>query len=194
MNGGAPSLKQLLKLLGNYAKATGQLVNLTKSKVLVSKNLKTVDRRRIEKLTKMNTSTLPATYLGACLHQGITRAQHCTHFVQQFEDDRHAKTMVTDGVYGPAPPDPHTRKNRKHKTQSGALVGQDAPVGRKGANSDYGPEAKEPGCPRRPRPRRPRPRQPRPRRPRRLHRTGFYTYLFVQPISGFVFGSVAVQL
>ncbi|CAH9076213.1 unnamed protein product, partial [Cuscuta europaea] len=52
----------------------------------------------------------------------------------------------TDGVYGSEPPDPHTQKSRKHKTLSGALVGQGTPVGRKGANSDYGPEPKEPGC------------------------------------------------
>ncbi|CAH9094696.1 unnamed protein product, partial [Cuscuta europaea] len=97
-----------------------------------------------------------------------------------------------DGVYGSEPPDPHTQKNRKHKTLSGALVGQGTPVGRKGANSDYGPEPKEPECPRRPRPRRPCPRRPRPRRPQRPHRIGFYTYPFVQPISGFVFGPVAV--
>ncbi|CAH9073043.1 unnamed protein product [Cuscuta europaea] len=96
--------------------------------------------------------------------------------------------MVYDGVYGSEPQDPHTQ-NRKHKTLSGALVGQGTPVGRKGTNSGYGPESKEIGCPRRPRPRR-----PRSRRPQRPHRTGFYTYSFVQSISGFVFGPVAVQL
>ncbi|CAH9103934.1 unnamed protein product [Cuscuta europaea] len=73
--------------------------------------------------------------------------------------------ISVDGVYGSEPQDPHTQKNRKHKTLSGALVGQGTPVGRKGTNSEYGPEAKEPGCPRR----------PRPRRPRRPHRTRFHT-------------------
>ncbi|CAH9103179.1 unnamed protein product [Cuscuta europaea] len=87
-----------------------------------------------------------------------------------------------------------TERTESTRQQSGALVGQDAPVGRKGANSDYGPESKEPGCPRRPRPRRPCPRRPRPRRPRRPPRIRFYTYSFVQPISGFVFGPIAVQL
>ncbi|CAH9082913.1 unnamed protein product, partial [Cuscuta europaea] len=69
-------------------------------------------------------------------------------------------------------------------------------VGREEANSDCGPESKEPECPRRPCPRRPCPRRPcprrpRPRRPRRPPRIGFYTCSFVQPIRGFVSGPVA---
>ncbi|CAH9110566.1 unnamed protein product [Cuscuta europaea] len=90
-------------------------------------------------------------------------------FVLSENSKKHVLATMSDGVYGSKPQDTHTQKNRKHKTLSGALVGQGTPAGRKGTNSEYGPESKEPGCPRR----------PRPRRPRRPHRTGFYTYSFV---------------
>lgn len=61
-----------------YQLASGQLVNLHKSRVVVGEG---VPGSQVSHLLGMRLSTLPIKYLGSLLYKGINRAAYCTSLI-----------------------------------------------------------------------------------------------------------------
>ncbi|VFQ94926.1 unnamed protein product [Cuscuta campestris] len=80
--------RNLLKLkvtLETYLKASGQEINLNKSKFYTSKNTTTSQTQNMEKALGIKRGKLPFTYLGAPICRGILRKEHCKEVLGHFE-------------------------------------------------------------------------------------------------------------
>ncbi|RAL43260.1 hypothetical protein DM860_015150 [Cuscuta australis] len=80
--------RNLLKLkvtLDIYLKATGQEINLNKSRFYTSKHTTSSQNQHMEKALGIKRGNLPFTYLGAPICKGILRKEHCKDILGHFE-------------------------------------------------------------------------------------------------------------
>ncbi|VFQ98469.1 unnamed protein product [Cuscuta campestris] len=80
--------RNLLKLkvtLDIYLKATGQEINLNKSRFYTSKHTTSSQNQRMEKALGIKRGNLPFTYLGAPICKRILRKEHCKDILGHFE-------------------------------------------------------------------------------------------------------------
>ncbi|VFQ59731.1 unnamed protein product [Cuscuta campestris] len=80
--------RNLLKLkvtLDIYLKATGQEINLNKSRFYTSKHTTSSQNQHMEKALGIKRGNLPFTYLGAPICKGIMRKEHCKDILGHFE-------------------------------------------------------------------------------------------------------------
>ncbi|VFQ69771.1 unnamed protein product [Cuscuta campestris] len=80
--------RNLLKLkvtLDIYLKATGQEINLNKSRFYTSKHITSSQNQHMEKALGIKRGNLSFTYLGAPICKGILRKEHCKDILGHFE-------------------------------------------------------------------------------------------------------------
>ncbi|VFQ84579.1 unnamed protein product [Cuscuta campestris] len=87
--GDSRNLLKLKSTLDTYLKASGQEINLNKSKFYTSNNTTTSQIQHMEKAIGISRGKLPFTHLGAPICHGILRKEHCKDILGHFEKRIH---------------------------------------------------------------------------------------------------------
>ncbi|XP_037491283.1 uncharacterized protein LOC119369242 [Jatropha curcas] len=85
INGDVKSAKQFKEFLQLYQRASGQLVNLSKSSFVCSSQVTSAYRDKIHSILSITGKDLPFMYLGAPIYKGINRAQYCSYLLQKID-------------------------------------------------------------------------------------------------------------
>ena len=85
-NGSASSLKKIMRVLELYQRASGQLVNTSKSGFLLHPSISVVRQGVIERVTKFSRRGFPIRYLGLPLYTGRCKGSYFADLSQRMVD------------------------------------------------------------------------------------------------------------